>query len=461
MLDPEILARVQFAFTMAFHIIFPSLTIGLASFLLVLEAMWLRTGNDTYLSLYKFWIKIFALAFGMGVVSGIVMSYQFGTNWGPFSKLSGPVIGPLMAYEVLSAFFLEAGFLGVMLFGLNKVGPKLHITATAMVAVGTLFSAFWILSANSWMQTPAGYAIETGRIVVESWFDVVFNPSFPYRLAHMVLAAYLTTAFVVAGVGAWHLLRNRENVAARIMFSMAMWLITIFAPLQIIAGDMHGLNTLEHQPAKIAAMEGHFETSKGSTPLILFGWPDMAAGKTKYAVEIPYLGSIILTHTLDGEIRGLNEFAPEDRPNATILFWSFRIMVGLGTLMLLIAVGSLWARHRKTLFDCKWLHRFALIMGPSGFIAILAGWVTTEVGRQPWVIYGIMRTADAGSPVSPVAIAGSLAAFFVAYAIVFGVGTAYILRAMRQDPRHAHIDPHEIYRADHANVVDHIDTPKH
>ncbi|AUG53399.1 cytochrome ubiquinol oxidase subunit I [Thalassospira marina] len=461
MLDPEILARVQFAFTMAFHIIFPSLTIGLASFLLVLEALWLRTGNDTYLSLYKFWTKIFALAFGMGVVSGIVMSYQFGTNWGPFAKLSGPIIGPLMAYEVLTAFFLEAGFLGVMLFGLNRVGPKLHITATGMVAVGTLFSAFWILSANSWMQTPAGYSIETGRLVVESWFDVVFNPSFPYRLVHMVLAAYLTTAFVVAGVGGWHLLRNRENAAARIMFSMAMWLITILAPLQILAGDMHGLNTLEQQPAKVAAMEGHFETSKGGTPLILFGWPDMKAGETRYAVEIPYLGSIILTHTLDGEIKGLNEFAPEDRPNATIVFWSFRIMVGLGVLMLLAGIGSLWARYRKTLFECRWLHRFAFIMGPSGFIAILAGWCTTEVGRQPWVIYGILRTADAGSPVSPVAIAGSTIAFFVAYAIVFGVGTAYILRAMRQDPRHAHIAAGEIYRADHAQIVDQLDSHKH
>ena len=461
MLDPEILARMQFAFTMAFHIIFPSLTIGLASFLLVLEALWLRTGKDTYLSLYKFWTKIFALAFGMGVVSGIVMSYQFGTNWGPFAKLSGPIIGPLMAYEVLTAFFLEAGFLGVMLFGLNKVGPKLHVTATAMVAIGTLFSAFWILSANSWMQTPAGYSYENGRLVVESWFDVVFNPSFPYRLVHMVLAAYLTTAFVVAGVGGWHLLRNRENAAARIMFSMAMWLITFLAPVQIFAGDMHGLNTLEHQPAKVAAMEGHFETTKGGTPLILFGWPDMQAGETRYALEIPYLGSIILTHTLDGEITGLNDFAPEDRPNATIVFWSFRIMVGIGMLMLLAGLGSLWARYRKTLFDCRWLHRFALIMGPSGFIAVLAGWVTTEVGRQPWVIYGILRTADAGSPVSPIAIAGSTIAFFLAYAIVFGVGTAYILRAMGQDPHHAHITPGEVYRADHASVVDHIDSHKH
>ena len=294
MLDAEILARIQFAFTVSFHIIFPSFTIGLASFLFVLEAMWLRTRDDTYLALYKFWLKIFALAFGMGVVSGIVMSYQFGTNWGPFSEFTGGVIGPLMAYEVLSAFFLEAGFLGIMLFGLNRVGPKLHFLATTMVAVGTLFSAFWILSANSWMQTPDGYVIENGRAVVTSWIDAIFNPSFPYRLVHMVLAAYLTTAFVVGAVGALHLLRDRENRAARIMFSMAMWMAAIVAPIQIVAGDMHGLNTLEHQPAKVAAMEGHFETREGA-PLILFGLPDMKAEETKYAIEIPKLGSMILT----------------------------------------------------------------------------------------------------------------------------------------------------------------------
>ncbi|MBX2831504.1 MAG: cytochrome ubiquinol oxidase subunit I [Rhodospirillales bacterium] len=446
MLDAEILARIQFAFTVSFHIIFPSFTIGLASFLFVLEALWLRTRDDTYLALYKFWLKIFALAFGMGVVSGIVMSYQFGTNWGPFSEFTGGVIGPLMAYEVLSAFFLEAGFLGIMLFGLNRVGPKLHFTATTMVAIGTLFSAFWILSANSWMQTPDGFAIENGRAVVTSWIDAIFNPSFPYRLVHMVLAAYLTTAFVVGAVGAWHLIRDRENRAARIMFSMAMWMAAIVAPIQIIAGDMHGLNTLEHQPAKVAAMEGHFETKNGA-PLILFGWPDMDAEETKYALEIPKLGSMILTHDWDGKIVGLKDFAPEDRPNATIVFWTFRIMVGIGVLMALLGIGSLLARWRSKLYSCKYLHYFALIMGPSGFVAILAGWFTTEVGRQPWVVYGLMRTSDAGSPVAPIAIAGSLLAFVVVYSIVFGVGTAYIIRAMNHDPRDAHIPKGEVLRA--------------
>ncbi|MDP2696903.1 cytochrome ubiquinol oxidase subunit I [Thalassospira sp.] len=453
MLDPEILARVQFAFTMAFHIIFPSLTIGLASYLLVLEGLWLRTKDDTYLSLYKFWVKIFALAFGMGVVSGIVMSYQFGTNWGPFSEFSGPVIGPLMAYEVLTAFFLEAGFLGIMLFGLNRVGPRLHVVATGMVAVGTVISAFWILSANSWMQTPTGHILQDGRLMVESWWDVVFNPSFPYRLVHMVLAAYLTTAFTVGAVGAWHLLRNRDNGAARVMFSMAMWMAAIVAPIQIIAGDFHGLNTLEHQPAKVAAMEGHFETRTGA-PLILFGLPDMAAGETKYALEIPKLGSLILTHDWNGEVVGLNDFPPEDRPNATIVFWSFRIMVGIGFLMALLGAASLFARWRKSLYSCAWLHRFALLMGPSGFIAILAGWTTTEVGRQPWVIYGIMRTADAGSPVAPMAIAGSLAAFVVVYTVVFGAGTGFILKAMAKDPRHAHAPHGEVTRTGSRPVAD-------
>ncbi|MEE3046026.1 MAG: cytochrome ubiquinol oxidase subunit I [Pseudomonadota bacterium] len=446
MLDAEILARIQFAFTVSFHIIFPSFTIGLASFLFVLEAMWLRTRDDTYLALYKFWLKIFALAFGMGVVSGIVMSYQFGTNWGPFSEFTGGVIGPLMAYEVLSAFFLEAGFLGIMLFGLNRVGPKLHFLATTMVAVGTLFSAFWILSANSWMQTPDGYVIENGRAVVTSWIDAIFNPSFPYRLVHMVLAAYLTTAFVVGAVGALHLLRDRENRAARIMFSMAMWMAAIVAPIQIVAGDMHGLNTLEHQPTKVAAMEGHFETREGA-PLILFGLPDMKAEETKYAIEIPKLGSMILTHDWDGKITGLKDFAPEDRPNAPIVFWTFRIMVGIGVLMALLGIASLIARLRHKLYDCKHLHRFALVMGPSGFVAILAGWFTTEVGRQPWVVYGLMRTSEAGSPVTATAIAGSLIAFVVVYSIVFGVGTAYILRAMNQDPRNAHVPTGEFLRA--------------
>ncbi len=298
--DALLLARIQFAFTVSFHFIFPAFSIGLASYLMVLEGLWLKTGKQLYLDLFKYWLKIFAIAFAMGVVSGIVMSYQFGTNWSVFSDRAGPVIGPLMAYEVLTAFFLEAGFLGVMLFGMNKVGKRLHFAATCMVALGTFVSAFWILSVNSWMQTPTGFEMgANGQFLPgDSWFDIVFNPSFPYRLVHTVLAAYLTTAFVVGGVGAWHLLKDRANPHARKMFSMAMWMAALVVPLQIFAGDMHGLNTLEHQPQKVMAMEGHFDSHPDGAPLILFGIPDSAEKRVRYAVEIPKASSLILKHDL-------------------------------------------------------------------------------------------------------------------------------------------------------------------
>jgi cytochrome d ubiquinol oxidase subunit I len=319
-LDALLLARIQFAFTISAHIIFPAFSIGLASYLAVLNGLALWTGRPVFTDLFNYWKKIFAITFGMGVVSGIVMSYQFGTNWSVFSDKAGPVIGPLMGYEVLSAFFLEAGFLGVMLFGRDRVGPRLHFLATAMVAFGTFLSAFWILAVNSWMQTPAGYAInDAGQFIATDWWAVIFNPSFPYRLVHMLLAAYLTTAFVVGAVGALHLLRNRTNAAARVMFSMAMWMAAIVAPLQIIAGDFHGLNTLEHQPAKIAAMEGHFETHAGA-PLILFGIPNAAEGRIDYRVQIPNLGAFILTHDWNGVVRGLNEWPADQRPPVAIVF---------------------------------------------------------------------------------------------------------------------------------------------
>ena len=428
------LARLQFAFTVSFHIVFPAFSIGLASYLAVLEALWLKTGRQVYMDVFHYWLKIFALAFGMGVVSGIVMSYQFGTNWSVFSDMTGPVLGPLMGYEVLSAFFLEAGFLGVMLFGMNKVGRGLHFFATLMVAIGTLFSAFWILSVNSWMQTPAGYGFnEAGQFIPLDWWQIIFNPSFPYRLVHMVLAAYLTTAFVVGAVGAFHLLKDRANQAARLMFSMAMWMAVIVAPLQIVAGDLHGLNSLIYQPAKVAAMEGHFDTRKGA-PLILFGLPDMAAEQTRYAVEIPKLGSMILTHDWDGEVKGLKEWAPEDRPNATLLFWSFRIMVGIGIAMMALGIWSLWLRIRGRLYDAPVTYMMAVFMGPSGFIAVLSGWITTEVGRQPYTVYGVLRTIDSASPLDAPAVAISLAIFAVVYFIVFGAGLFYILRLMASPP---------------------------
>ena len=432
------LARIQFAFTISFHIIFPAITIGMASYLAVLELCWLRTKRQVYLDLYHFWIRIFAVAFGMGVVSGIVMAYQIGTNWSTLSEFAGSIMGPLLAYEVLTAFFLEAGFLGVMLFGWTRVGPHLHFVATCMVAIGTLISSTWILGANSWMQTPQGFAIEDGRMIPVDWLAIVFNPSFPYRLMHMVVAAFLATALIVGASGAWHLLRGSDSKAVRKMLSMAMWMILIVAPIQAVIGDFHGLNTLQHQPAKLAAMEGHWENRPGeAVPLILFGIPDMAREETRYAVEIPYLGSLILTHSLHGQFPGLKQFPPADRPNSLIVFWSFRVMVGLGLLMIALGACSLWLRWRRRLFEQRGFLRFALLMGPAGLVAILAGWITTEVGRQPWVIYGVLRTADAVSPHSAGTLALTLGMFVLAYLFVFGAGTVYLLRLIGKGPQHA------------------------
>lgn len=439
--DAVMLARIQFAFTVSFHFIFPAFSIGLASYLAVLEGLWLAKRNPVYLDLFNYWKKIFAITFGMGVVSGIVMSYQFGTNWSVFSDKAGPVIGPLMGYEVLTAFFLEAGFLGIMLFGLKRVGPGLHFFATLMVAVGTLMSATWIIAVNSWMQTPTGHAIAAnGQFVPVDWWAIIFNPSFPYRLVHTVLAAYLTTAFFVGAIGAWHLLRDNYDKAARKMFSMAMWMAVIVAPLQIVAGDFHGINTLEYQPAKIAAMEGHFETHKGA-PLILFGMPDDATEETRYQIAIPKLGSWILTHSADGEVKGLKAFPKDQRPPSAITFWSFRIMVGLGFLMLGIGVWSLIGRLRRRLYDDVWLHRATVAMAPSGFIAVLAGWTTTEVGRQPFTVYGLLRTADSVAPIAAPAVATSLIAFIIVYFAVFGAGVFYILRLCNKRPESGNIEP--------------------
>ncbi|MDR3518836.1 MAG: cytochrome ubiquinol oxidase subunit I [Azospirillaceae bacterium] len=429
------LARIQFGFTVCFHIIFPAITIGLASYLVVLEAMWLWRKDSTYRDLYFFWTRIFAVNFAMGVVSGLVMAYQFGTNWSYFSAFAGGVTGPLLAYEVLTAFFLEAGFLGVMLFGWNKVGPGLHFFASIMVALGTLVSATWILASNSWMQTPQGYEIVDGRVVPVDWLAVIFNPSFPYRLAHMTTAAFLATALFVGAVGAWHMLKGHDTVRVRTMLSMALWMTLAVAPLQIVLGDAHGLNTLHYQPAKIAAIEGHWQNTPGeSAPLILFGWPDMAAETTRFAVEIPHLGSLILTHDWNGNVPGLKAFAPEDRPNSTVVFWTFRVMVGLGFLMVLVGVWGLWLRCRQRLFTCRPFLRLCVAMGPAGLIAILAGWLTTEIGRQPWVVYGVMRTVDAVSNHSVLALTMTLIVFVVTYFAVFGFGVTLMLRLVGQEP---------------------------
>jgi len=436
-LDPIVLARIQFAFTISFHILFPAFTIGLASWLAVVEWRWLRTGNSIYREIYRMWVKIFAVAFGMGVVSGIVLSYQFGTNWSQFSDRVGNVLGPLLGFEVLTAFFLEASFLGIMLFGWNRVSPKMHFASTVIVAAGTLISAFWILSANSWMQTPQGFRIgEDGRFFPTSWIEVIFNPSFPYRLIHMTIAAYLTTAFVVGGVGAYYMLRKKYVSHARIMFGMAMLMAAFVAPLQLVVGDLHGLNTLEHQPAKVAAMEGLWETQKGA-PLKLFGWPDQEGEETRFSIDIPYLSSLILTHELNGEVKGLKEWPKEERPPVAWVFWSFRVMVGIGCLMILTGIFAVILHFRKRLFDSRWFQWWCLALAPSGFIAVLAGWFVTEIGRQPYIVYGHMFTAEAASPVIGLQVAISLAAFVVVYFVVFGAGTYYILRLIQNGPEAA------------------------
>jgi cytochrome bd ubiquinol oxidase subunit I len=440
-----LLARVQFAFTIAFHFIFPAFTIGIASYLAVLEALWLKTGRQRYFNLFRYWLKIFAIVFAMGVVSGIVMSYQFGTNWSVFSGRAGPIIGPLMAYEVLTAFFLEAGFLGVMLFGLERVGRKLHFVATLMVAIGTAVSAFWILSVNSWMHTPAGYAVNgDGQFVpAASWLDIIFNPSFPFRLAHTLIAAYLTTALVVGAVGAWHLLKGRDTPAVRTMFSMAMWMAAVVAPVQIVAGDLHALNTWKHQPAKVLAMEGHFRSYPDGAPFYVVGWPNEREQRIDYGLAIPKVGSLLLEHDPDAPMPGLDTIPDDEQPPVAIVFWAFRIMVGLGLLMLALGVVSLWMRWRGRLYSSRLMHRFALAMGPAGFVAVIAGWVTTEVGRQPYVIYRLMRTSEAVSPIEVPAVAMSLAAFVVVYFAVFGAGIWYILKLMNKPPQPGEPEPLE------------------
>ncbi|MDB5370741.1 MAG: cytochrome bd ubiquinol oxidase, subunit [Roseomonas sp.] len=438
------LARFQFAFTITFHFLFPAFTIGLASFLMVLEGLWLATGRTVFLDIFKYWLKVFAIAFAMGVVSGVVMSYQIGTNWSVFADRTGNVLGPVMGYEVLTAFFLEAGFLGIMLFGLERVGKGLHFGATCLVAIGTLISAFWILSANSWMQTPGGHSIAPdGRFMPEDWWAIIFNASFPYRLLHTVTGAYLTTAFIVGGVGAFHLLRDNTNARTRTMFSMAMWMAAIVAPLQILIGDAHGLNTMQHQPQKVAAMEGHWERQRGA-PLILLGMPDMDAERTRVLLEIPRLSALILTHEWDGETPGLTDVPRDQRPtNVPLVFWAFRVMVGLGTLMAVVGVVSLWLRWRGRLYDTRLFHRAALAMGPAGLVAVTAGWITTEAGRQPYTVYGLLRTADSVSPLQAPAVGASLLAFILVYFVVFGAGVLFLFKLFAQPPHMAEEGPRD------------------
>ncbi|MBP2316794.1 cytochrome ubiquinol oxidase subunit I [Azospirillum soli] len=433
-LDPLILSRIQFAFVISFHILFPSFTVGLACWIAVLEGLWLGTGKALYRSLSEFWTKIFAISFGMGVVSGIVMTYQFGTNWSRWSDIVGNVLGPLIQYEVVTAFFLEAAFLGILLFGRDRVPRAAHFAAACLVALGTVLSSFWILSANSWMHTPAGAEFRDGQFFVTDWWQVVFNPSFPYRLVHMLTAMFLTTGFVVAGISAFYLLTRRFIEHARVGLGMALGIITILAPLQVFLGDLHGLNTLEHQPAKIAAMEGHWEGGPRA-PLILFAIPDAEAEKNHLELAIPGLSSIILTHELEGKVPGLKQFPADERPNPLILFFTFRIMVGIGLLMVTVALIHLVLRFTGKLYTTEWFHRLLVACMPAGFVAILAGWFTTEIGRQPWVVYGMVRTAEGVTPaLTTGAVLTSLIVFVVVYTIIYGAGTYYLIRLLRIGP---------------------------
>ncbi len=432
-LDPVLLSRIQFAFTISFHIIFPALTIGLASWLAVIGGLYLKTDHPLYREIYKFWVKIFAVTFGMGVVSGLVMSYQFGTNWSVFSDKVGNVIGPLLGYEVLTAFFLEASFLGIMLFGWGRVSRRLHFASTCIVAVGTVISGFWILSASSWMHTPAGFEIREGIFYPTSWLEIIFNPSFPYRFVHMMLATFLSTAFVIGGTSAWYLLKDKYIPHAKIMFAMAMLMAIFVAPMQLFVGDLHGINTLEHQPVKVMAMEGIWETEQGAA-LNLFGWPDEKAEETKYAIQIPKLASLILTHDLNGELQGLKHWPKEERPPVAIVFWSFRIMIGLGILMILTGIVSVFLFAKKRLFTTDWFLKWCVVMSPSGLIAILAGWFVTEIGRQPYIVYGLLKTKEVASPVSGEIVAISLVSFVLVYTFIFGAGAYYIFSLIRKGP---------------------------
>jgi cytochrome bd ubiquinol oxidase subunit I len=433
-LDPVFLSRLQFAWVIGWHILLPAFTVGLASFIAVLEGVYLFRGNAVYARVSTFLIRIFSVSFGMGVVSGIIMPFQFGTNWSRFTDATANVLAPLFAYEGLTAFFLEAAFLGVLLFGRKLVAKPIYFFAALMVAFGTLLSSFWILAVNSWMQTPAGYEIIDGRFFPVDWWAIIFNPSFPYRLTHTVTAFYVTAALVVAGIGAFTLRRVRAVPEGRVMLSMALWLLTGLVPLQIALGDLHGLNTGEYQPAKLAAMEGLWDTGRG-VPATLFAWPDQAGERNLYEVGIPRLGSLYLTHSLDGEVKGLKDFPPDQRPPVAVVFWAFRIMVGCGVLMLALVGVSLWLRWRCALFETGWYLRAALWTAPLGFVAVIAGWTTTEVGRQPWTVYGLMRTADSAPPsLTQTDVMLSLAAYMVVYMIMYPAGLLVMARMVAKGP---------------------------
>ena len=433
-LDPLVLSRIQFAWVIAWHILLPAFTVGIASYIVLLEGLALATGREVYLRVSSFWTRIFAVAFGMGVVTGIVLPFQFGTNWSRLSDAAANVIGPLLAYEGVVAFFLEAAFLGVLLFGRKLVPPWAHFVAALMVAIGTLFSSFWILSTNSWMQTPAGYAFVDGRFYPADWVEIVFNPSFPYRLAHTVTGFYVTAAFVVLAIGAYTVRQGKFGEEGRVMVMTSLALLAVLVPLQIFIGDQHGLNTLEYQPAKLAAIEANWET-RSHAPLTLFALPDMAAETNHYAIEVPDLGSLILAHSLNGTVPGLKDVPPDQRANVPIVFFAFRIMVGIGILMLgIVALG--WLLYRRgRLFENRWYIRACQFTLPLGFIAVLAGWTTTEAGRQPWTVYGLLRTADSVTPsLTGHDVLLSLLLYMAAYLVIYPTGVLFMLHLVRKGP---------------------------
>lgn len=444
-MDPVVLARFQFAFTIGFHILWPTLTISLAAFVALLSGLWWRTGQELYRDLMQFWMKIFALSFGMGVITGVVISYEVGTNWAGFSRSVSNVVGPLFMYEALTAFFLEAGFIGIVLFGQGRVSKGMHFFACCMVAGGTLLSTTWIIASNSFMQTPSGAMPDAqGIFHVISWWDVIFSPSFPYRLTHMVCASFVTGAFVVAGVSGYHLWRRHYIAANQLAFSMAMWMALVLVPLQIFLGDLQGRNTLQYQPTKLAAMEGLWDTSNGPAMTVI-AWPDMQQARNLYALEIPHLASLYLTHSWDGAVQGLKAVPAPDRPNVPVVFFAFRIMVGIGMILLFVAVTGAVLRWRGKLFETRWFQFMTMCTGPLGFLAVLAGWTTTEAGRQPWVVYGHLRTADAVSPVAAHAVALTLAGFFVIYMVLLLVLLWFVARiALRGPVPTERLDPRQV-----------------
>ncbi|RFB81121.1 cytochrome ubiquinol oxidase subunit I [Methylovirgula sp. 4M-Z18] len=437
-LDPTILARIQFGFTVSFHIIFPTISIGLAMFLAIIEGLWLRTKDPLYLQIYRFWLGIFAMAFGVGVVTGIVLSFEFGLGFAHFGQMAGPAIGPMIALEVLTSFFLEAGFLGIMLFGLHRVGPKLHFLATCMVALGTLMSASWILSANSWMQTPDGITIENGHVIVTDWLKVVVNPTWLYRLPHMLAAAYITGSFLVAGVGAWYLLRGEHVAFGRRTVSLGTAFATILIAVQVFLGDILYGKMLEVQPSKMQAAEGFWEEqSQSPAPYYWFIVPDQQNQRNVFTLGTPYLGSIWLTHSLYGRVAGLKNTPVDRQPQMGWVFYGFRVMYGIAIIMFSLAVASLWLRWRGRLFTARWFLRALVIMTPSGVVATLGGWYLAETGRQPWVIYGLLRTVDAVSPVPANVLLSTLIAFICVYALFMTAFLIFTFRMIRRGPQAA------------------------